>query len=248
MNKKILSNFPILEDSSNFEDIERQCNALRGKKALWILPWNKISLDEPESYDEAYLADVKKSLSIAEKSSVEILLTPELTLFSLPSWVMQKLSSLENYNGTKELFCMFQSRNETDQSCLFAFFLSLFFASDLLFPEIQNDGESIQSFFQNQCIAAMKHSARRLKKATNVLGFYFSKMLSVDFLYSYMTKIETITFKNKDINPVQILNRKTLKTQIDSFKVKYMNEILKKHEQYVFLSEEEFTTSPSFQS
>ena len=106
----------------------------------------------------------------------------------------------------------------------------------MLYPEIKQDGENIQYFLQNQCILAMKHCARRLKKATNVLGFYFSKILSADFIYSYIKELDSISFKNKNFEVKEQLNKQEIQIELDIFKKKFIEEIKKKHEHYIFVS------------
>lgn len=237
MKNIIHTNYPILEDSTDYEEIKVQCEKLEGQKVLWILPWNKISLNEPESFNEAYLAHLKTIFSIADQFRIEILLTPEINLFSLPSWVLHELTTLEAKNGLTKLECYYLSLNETGQNCLFSFFLALFFAGNILFPEIKKDGELLKDFFQENCISAMKHCARRLKKATNVLGFYFSKILDPDFVYSHLKTIDSLSLNDTKIALKEKLPIETLKTQIDSFKLSFASAFEKKHAQYVFITE-----------
>lgn len=229
--------YPVLEDVSDYAEMEKQCQVLEKRTALWILPWNAVSLNEADTYDEAYLAHVKTIFSIAEGYSLKILLTPELTLFSLPSWVMQELNRVKLNEESIRFECPYQSRNETDQACLFTFFLALFFLGKELFPDIKHGGENIHDFLQEQCIFAMKHAARRLKKNTNIEGFYFSKMLSEEFIYSYIKDIHSIQLKNNERSEKLVISPELIKTKVDDFKLCFKNEIIKKHDHFVFKSD-----------
>ena len=55
--------YPVLEDVSDYAEMEKQCQVLEKRTALWILPWNAVSLNEADAYDEAYLAHVKTIFS-----------------------------------------------------------------------------------------------------------------------------------------------------------------------------------------
>lgn len=239
MEKTRAAQYPILEDAKDYEDIKAQCEKHKGETLLWILPWKNISLDAPENFNEAYLAHLKTVFSIAETFDIKIFLTPEINLFSLPPWLLAELNSFEKNHNQKEIECNYILRNESDQNCLFSFFILLFFIADVFFPGIEKDGESIKYYLQTHCIAAMKHTARRLKKASNLRGFYFSKIFHPDYVYANLKEIESFLIQNKLCKIQEVLNKETLEINIESFIQDFQSEFQKKYKHYIFIREDE---------
>jgi len=76
-----------------------------------------------------------------------------------------------------------------------------------------------------------------LKKTRVSKGFYFSKMLSEEFIYSYIKDIHSIQLKNNERSEKLVISPELIKTKVDDFKLCFKNEIIKKHDHFVFKSD-----------
>lgn len=125
----------------------------------WTIPWKAVEGIENGSYNEEYLAQVRRCLKIIEEYSIHVLIVPDRKIESLPDWVI----SLCGIDPQK-------LADEDYKRYTFLTFKTLFFAGNCFTPDLSCGGEPIQDFLQTRFTAAMKHSVRRLKDCRAIIG------------------------------------------------------------------------------
>jgi len=186
--------FPLEEAESHF---------LRLKKAgmtflRFLVTWEAIEHEGPGIYDEAYLAYLRKILSIAEQFGISVFIDPHQDVWSrwtggdgAPAWTMEKLGmNLDNCDAcgaavTRQRYGQYHRSKKYPDGEPFpkmiwpsnynryaaATMFTLFFAGKTYAPDLRVDGENVQDFLQNRYIAAFKHAQRRLKNLAAIKGW-----------------------------------------------------------------------------
>ena len=180
--------FPLDEAESHFKRLKKA-----GMTFLrLVITWEAIEHQGPGSYDEAYLAYLRKILLAAEKEGVSVFIDPHQDVWSrwtggdgAPSWTMEKLgmnlAACDSCGAavTRQRYSLYHNGaaypkmiwpgnyNRYAAATMF----SLFFAGKTYAPDLQIDGENIQDWLQNRYIAALKHTQRRLKNCAAIQGW-----------------------------------------------------------------------------
>ena len=128
----------------------------------WQILWEDVEGEAPEQYNEAYLADLRTLLKKAEEAGILVFLEPvmknwgsSLGGYGAPAWTVQLADLEETLDKEQKLKSMF----------------TLFWAGRKMAPDTLVEGDNIQDYLQEHYIAAMKHTARRVKDCKTVLGF-----------------------------------------------------------------------------
>lgn len=149
----------------NVQEAEDFFNNLRKNNISllrWQILWEDIEGSEPNSYNEAYLADLRSCLKKAETAGVLVFLDPLMENWGsclggwgAPEWTV-KLAGLEESMPKTEM-----------QNAMF----TSFWSGKKITPHKLINGDNIQDYLQEHYIAAMKHTARRLKDCKTIVGF-----------------------------------------------------------------------------
>jgi hypothetical protein len=123
----------------------------------FCITWEEIEHEGPGIYDEAYLANLRKKILAAEKD-LSVYIEPHQDTCGAPAWTMEKLGINADMAGSAV----------TNQRYIAATMSTLFFAGKTYAPDLHIDGENIQDWLQNRCIAAFRHAKRRLKNCANL--------------------------------------------------------------------------------
>ena len=186
--------FPLEEADSHFTRLK---NAGLTFLRL-IVTWEAIEHEGPGIYDEEYLAYLRKVLLAAEKAGISVFIDPHQDVWSrwtggdgAPAWTMEKLGmdlSLLDRCGaaiTRQRYGLYHKSKKHPNGEPYpkmawpsnynryaaATMFSLFFAGRTYAEALQIDGENIQDWLQNRCIAAFKHAQRRLKNCAAIAGW-----------------------------------------------------------------------------
>jgi len=186
--------FPLEEAESHF---------LRLKKAgmtflRFLVTWEAIEHEGPGIYDEAYLAYLRKILTIAEQFGISVFIDPHQDVYSrwtggdgAPAWTMEKLGmNPDNFDIcgaaiTRQRYSQLHTSKKYPDGKPYpkmiwpsnynryaaATMFTLFFAGKTYAPNLLVDGENVQDFLQNRYIAAFKHAQRRLKNLPAIKGW-----------------------------------------------------------------------------
>lgn len=177
----------------------------------WQILWEDVEGEAPDQYNEAYLADLRTLLKKAEEAGILVFLEPvmkdwgsSLGGHGAPAWTVQ-LADLEESldNGQK-------------QQAMF----TLFWAGKKMAPDTLVEGDNIQDYLQEHYIAAMKHTARRVKDCKTVVGF------------GIMAKGTPGDLKALEMFPLNFEN-----DCLKPFQKKFIAAFQKKHSHYLFLAE-----------
>ncbi len=181
----------------------------------WQILWEDVEKDEADSYNEAYLADLRTLLKKAEDAGILVFLEPlmqdwgsSLGGHGAPAWTVEAAGLEENLDNSKKQQMMY----------------SLFWAGKKMAPELLVEGDNIQDYLQEHYIAAMKHTARRVKDCKTVVGF------------GIMAKGQTGDSKAMEMYPLNF-EEDCLKP----FQKKFIAAFQKKHSHYLFLAESTIT-------
>lgn len=177
----------------------------------WQIRWDDLE-PEPDSYNEAFLADLRTLLKRAESQGILVFVEPvmkswtsSLGGYGAPEWTMQAAGlNQESMDKEKQQETMF----------------TLFWAGRRMAPECLVGGDNIQDYLQDHYIAAMKHAARRIKDCKTVVGF------------GIMAEGSPGDIKALEMFPMDF-ERDCLKP----FQKKFMAAFQKKHGHYLFLAE-----------
>ncbi|MCM1322290.1 MAG: hypothetical protein NC041_07700 [Bacteroides sp.] len=135
----------------------------------WNITWEQIEHSGPEIYDEEFLACLRRVLKKAEQYGIFVCITPCLHRWSrftggygAPEWTLHAA----DFNAQHSAPISGQSGKPQIGTIMTA----LFFAGNTIAPELKADGEPLQNYLQNHYIAAMRHTARRLKDCRAVIA------------------------------------------------------------------------------
>ncbi len=177
----------------------------------WQIAWEDLE-PEPDSYNEAYLADLRTLLKQAETDGILVFVEPVMRNWGsclggcgAPPWTL-RIADLEQESMDE------QKRRET--------MFTLFWAGKKMAPACLVEGDNIQDYLQDHYIAAMKHAARRIKDCKTVVGF------------GIMAEGSPGDTKAMELFPLDF-EQDCLKP----FQKKYMAAFHKKHSHYLFLAE-----------
>jgi hypothetical protein len=134
------------------------------------ITWEALEHLGPGSYDEAHLAQLRKTLLEAEKQGISVIIEPRMDAWSrwtggegAPAWTLEKLGfDLEGLAGEAA-----GAAKAYGAATLF----TLFFAGNTYAPDLTVDGEKIQDWLQGRYIACFRHCFRRLKNCKAIIGW-----------------------------------------------------------------------------
>lgn len=152
-----------------------------------VFTWEAVEHAGPGVYDESYLAYLRKILKAAERWGISVYMDPHEDAWSrwtggdgAPAWTLEALGfDLERLHAVGAAFLHQENgdplprmvwptnRNRYAAATLF----TLFFAGDTYAPGTTIEGVSAQEWLQSHYIAAIKHSARRLKDCAAIVGW-----------------------------------------------------------------------------
>lgn len=203
-------------DSPNLPSLQEVENLFAKMKTAditmlrWQIRWEDLE-PEPDSYNEAYLADLRTLLKRAESDGILVFVEPVMRNWGsclggcgAPAWTI-KAADLDQ-----------ESQQQKQQETMF----TLFWAGKKMAPECLVEGDNIQDYLQDHYIAAMKHAARRIKDCKTVVGF------------GIMAEGSPGDTKAMEMFPLDF-ERDCLKP----FQKKFMAAFHKKHSHYLFLAE-----------
>ncbi len=179
---------------------------------LWQLTWDSIEPNEPEEYDEEFLAQLRLVLKCAEDYDISVIMQPVMNGWNkliggvgAPDWTLKTigidseklLKSIEKaQNFIKENKMPKTTENPIVKYVKDTMF-TLFWAGKDFVPNLLIEGDNIQDYLQTKYIDAMKHTARRIKDCKAVIGFSCMNSAEKGFINS------KIFFENED-NPTGI--------------------------------------------
>lgn len=178
--------FPEEEADAHFMRLSQAgCTFLR-----WQLPWSAVEPTGPEEYDENYLAYLRNLLKKAEEYNISVFIEPFQSSFTqmdgdgIPDWALEKIG----FNKAALRSCG-AAVTEDDggwklnmQRYACQTLSTLFFAGGKAAPSFKIEGDSAQYFLQSHFIAAMNHTARRIKDCPAVAGFAFMNAPSAGYI------------------------------------------------------------------
>lgn len=177
----------------------------------WQILWEDVEPQEPDSYNEAYLADLRSLLKKAEAAGILVFLEPLVKNWGscvggsgAPAWTVGLAGLEETLDNAQKQEMMY----------------TLFWAGRKMAPETLVEGANIQDYLQERYIAAMKHTARRVKDCKTVVGFGIMAEGRPGDLNAM--ELFPLSFENDCLKPFQ-------KNFIAAFQ--------KKHSHYLFLAE-----------
>lgn len=177
----------------------------------WQILWEDIEGDGPDSYNEAFLADLRSLLKKAETAGILVFLEPLMLNWGsclgglgAPAWTVGAAGLEGSMDETQKRAAMF----------------TLFWAGKKMAPDTVVEGDNIQEYLQNHYIAAMRHTARRLKDCKTVVGF------------GIMAEGHPGDLKALELFPLDF-ERDCLKP----FQKKFIEAFQKKHSHYLFLAQ-----------
>lgn len=167
--------FPEEEADAHFMRLSQAgCTFLR-----WQLPWSAVEPTGPEEYDENYLAYLRNLLKKAEEYNISVFIEPFQSSFTqpegdgIPSWALEKIgfnrAALRDSGAVATEEDGSWKLNMQRYAC--QTLSTLFFAGSKAAPNFRIEGDSVQYYLQSHFIAAMNHTARRIKDCTAVAGF-----------------------------------------------------------------------------
>jgi hypothetical protein len=124
----------------------------------FCVTWEEIEHEGPGIYDEAYLANLRKRILAEEKENQKVYIDPHQGVYGAPVWAMEKLGINVDMADS----------GVTIQRYIASTMSTLFFAGKTYAPDLRIDGENIQDWLQNHCIAAFRHAQRRLKNCAGI--------------------------------------------------------------------------------
>lgn len=178
--------FPEEEADAHFMRLSQAgCTFLR-----WQLPWSAVEPTGPEEYDENYLAYLRNLLQKAEEYNIAVFIEPFHSSFSqlegdgIPDWALEKVG----FNKAALRSCG-AAASDADgnwklnlQRYAYQTLSTLFFAGGKAAPNFKIEGDSAQYYLQSHFIAAMNHTARRIKDCRAVAGFAFMNAPSAGYI------------------------------------------------------------------
>lgn len=199
---------PSIQEADSFFDNLRKNNT---SLLRWQILWEDIEGNEPGAYNEAYLADLRTCLKKAETAGILVILDSLMENWGsclggcgAPEWTV-KIANLEESPDKVQM-----------QKAMF----TLFWVGKKLSPQKLVDGDNIQDYLQEHYIAAMKHTARRLKDCKTIIGFGIMAEGQPGDLSS-MENL-SLNFETDCLKP---------------FQKKFIGAFQKKHSHYLFLTQ-----------
>lgn len=154
------------------------------------LPWSAVEPTGPEEYDENYLAYLRNLLKKAEEYNISVFIEPFQSSFTqpegdgIPDWALEKVgfnkAALRSCGATVSEEDGSWKLNLQRYAC--QTLSALFFAGGKAAPSFKIEGDSAQYYLQSHFIAAMNHTARRIKDCPAVAGFAFMNAPSAGYL------------------------------------------------------------------
>ena len=186
--------FPLGDAESHLERLSRAgLTFLR-----LVITWEALEHAGPGQYDEAYLAYLRKILTMAEQKGISVFLDPHQDVWSrwtggdgAPAWTLEKLGiDLDKIDATgaaitRQRYAEFHKTAKHPGGEPFprmmwpsnynryaaATMFSLFFAGKTYAPDLLIDGKNVQDWMQGHYVAAFRHCYRRLKNCAAVAGW-----------------------------------------------------------------------------
>jgi hypothetical protein len=175
--------FPEAEGDEHFSRLRSiGCTLIR-----WNLTWEAVEHENPREYDEDFLAYLRRLLLKAEDYGIHVFIDPHQDVWSrwtggdgAPLWTLEKCGiNAANLESTGAAFThqgegdsygdMTWSLNYQRYACATLF--TLFFGGGVFAPDFLIEGLPADEFLQSHFIAAMAHTARRIKDCKAVIGF-----------------------------------------------------------------------------
>ncbi len=152
----------------------------------FLVTWEAVEHGGPGIYDSSYLDYLETIVESAARHDVSLFIDPHQDVWSrwsggdgAPLWTLESCGfEPRNFQASGAALLhqemgsgyprMQWFSNHLRLACATMF--TLFFAGDDFAPDIQIEGEPVQSFLQGHYIAAMREVASRLAKYPNVIG------------------------------------------------------------------------------
>lgn len=173
---------------------ESEADAHFARLASWgftfirfVITWEAVEHAGPELYDEDYLAYLRTILKKAEEYNLSVFIDPHQDAWSrwtggdgAPGWTLEavgfdlaKIASSGAAFTTQSEGAAYRRMSWTLNYLRYAnaTMWTLFFAGNALAPGRLIEGMSAQEWLQSHFIAAMRHTARRLKDCQAIVGF-----------------------------------------------------------------------------
>ncbi len=164
---------------------------LGGTLLFWNVPWAAVEPSAPDEYDEAYLAGLRRLLKQAESYALRFVLEPSFSragasdfVSGIPSWIPDLIGldtdSVPKADAAAVSVGSQRAGTAANRPLYAAPDLSayapatvntLFWGAADFAPAVHAEGEAVSEYLQAHYIAAMKHTARRLKDCESVIGF-----------------------------------------------------------------------------
>lgn len=153
----------------------------------WCITWEAVAHTAPDIYDEEFLAYLRRILKKCETYGIHVFIDPHQDVWSrwtggdgAPLWTLEAIgfdsahmaetgAAITHQDAGAKMPQMIWASNHARYACATMF--TLFFAGNVFAPHCMINGEHIQDYLQNHFIAAMKHTARRLKECKAIVGF-----------------------------------------------------------------------------
>jgi hypothetical protein len=179
--------FPLEDAEAHLERLHRWGFSL----IRFVITWEALEHAGPGVYDEAYLAYVRRILTLAGEKGISVFIDPHQDVWSrwtggdgAPAWTLEKLGmDVDRLDAvgaalTRERYAEFHHGSyprmiwPTNYSRYgAATMFSLFFGGNTYAPETKIDGEPAQDWLQERYLACMRHCFRRLKNCKAVIGW-----------------------------------------------------------------------------
>lgn len=177
----------------------------------WQILWEDIEGTGPDNYNEAFLADLRSLLKKAEAAGILVFLEPLMAHWGsclgglgAPAWTVEVAGLEGDMDGIQKRDAMF----------------SLFWAGKKIAPDLMVEGDNIQDYLQGHYIAAMRHTARRVKDCKTVVGF------------GIMAEGQPGNLQALELFPLDFAQ-----DCLKPFQKKFMGAFQKKHSHYLFLAQ-----------
>ena len=176
--------FPIAEADEHLDRLRHWgFNALR-----LLTTWEAIEHSGPGVYDETYLDYLAEIVERAGRFGLYVFIDPHQDAWSrfsggdgAPAWTLELAGfDLEALDPSEAAITM-RARYPDDYATMIwpnnwsrlacATMFSLFFAGEVLAPDLLVEGENIQAYLQRHFIGSLRQVARRLRGFPHVLGY-----------------------------------------------------------------------------
>lgn len=153
----------------------------------FVITWEAVEHSGPGIYDEDYLSYVRTILKKAEAHGISVFIDPHQDVWSrwtggdgAPVWTLEAIGfDIDLITKTGAAFTLEAEGARYKEMSWGLNYLwyanatmwTLFFAGNTYAPGRMIEGCSAQNWLQDHFIAAMKHTARRLKDCAAVVGF-----------------------------------------------------------------------------